>query len=535
MNTVPLFVTARRCLLILFLILPGGRAAEVRLASLFTDGMVLQQHRRIPVWGWGEPGVSVRIEFNGGKTAGTVNADGTWQVVLEALEGGYTERDMVITVGDQTTTLHEVVVGEVWLCSGQSNMEYKLQPLADLPGAQNAPAASAYLKQVLNTADDSYLRHITVPHASSFSESLKVFEGRWEKATKGRIGTFSATAYFFGRELREKLDVPVGLINSSWGNTQIESWMPKAAFEDDGILAHRYRELSGRLQQNLEAYDEDEERRDYEERLKTWEEGGRKGRKPRFKESPLLFKNNPTGLYNAMIHPLVPYGIRGCIWYQGEANRFKPAHYAEKMAALIQSWRAVWDNGDFPFYYVQLAGFADPKKGEGWVAIQHEQVKVLSEKNVGIAITNDIGEAKEIHPRNKVDVGRRLAAWALAKDYGVEMKAYCGPLYQKHQIDGKSIVVSFGHEGSGLMAGEKQALDEVRSSGQPLQGFEICGTDGKWKPAAAEILSPDTVKVSHPDIPQPAHVRYAWSCYPEGANLYNQEGFPAALFSTAVE
>lgn len=507
--------------------------AEVKLASLFTDSMVLQRGKAIPVWGWGEPGQSVAVEFGDQQVSGTVNCDGAWLLNLAAFEASYESRQMVVTVGAESTTLNDVVVGEVWLCSGQSNMDYPLEPLTKRPKERAYQVASDYIARELDTAHDPYLRLIAVPHTTSFLEEKDTFEGQWVKGEKGNLDNFTATGYFFARELRQKLDVPVGLIQGSLGNTPVESWIPKSAYLDDDVLIKRYTSLLERINQQVSEYDEAKERREYTLKVEKWEQGGRKGRMPRFKESPLMNKYNPGTLFNAMIHPLIPYAMQGCIWYQGEANRFLPKDYSRKQAALIESWRAYWGMGDFPFYYVQLASYGAPKRSAGWVGIQNEQLLTMRVKNTGMAIINDIGELDDIHPRNKMDVGRRLAAWALAKDYGFEMAAYCGPIYSDHAIDGNTITVSFDHTGNGLMSGVKNVLESTQPSDLPLQSFEIAGEDGEWKKAEATITSPSTVAVSHPEVEKPTHVRYAWASYPEGANLYNQEGYPASLFSTA--
>lgn len=514
--------------------LTSALRAEVKLASLFTDAMVLQRGQTVPVWGWGTPGQSVTVEFGSQQATGTVNADGEWLLNLAALEASYESRPMVIKVGAASVTIHDVVVGEVWLCSGQSNMDYPLEPLTKRPKEKAYQVVSDYIAEELETAHDPYLRLIKVPHRTSFLEEKSTFEGQWVKGEKGQIDDFTATGYFFAKELRQKLDVPVGLIQGSLGNTPVEAWIPKSAYMEDEVLNERYTTLLERINQQLSEYDEAKERSEYTQKMEAWEAGGRQGRKPRMKASPLDNKYNPGTLYNAMIHPLIPYAMRGCIWYQGEANRFLPKDYSKKCAALIESWREEWGMGDFPFYYVQLASYGAPKRSQGWVDIQNEQLLTLSVKNTGMAVANDIGEFEDIHPRNKMDLGKRLAAWALAKDYGLEMTAYSGPIYRDHVIDGSTITVSFDHVGSGLMSGVKNVLEPTQPSDLALQWFEIAGEDGEWKQAEAHITSPNTVSVSHPDIQKPTHVRYAWSPYPEGANLYNKEGYPASVFSTAA-
>lgn len=510
-------------------------SAEVKLASIFSNGMVLQQEQDIPVWGWGTSGQAVIVKLANQAAEAVVNADGKWRVHLAPLKAGYEEYKLVVQVGGASIIIDDVVVGEVWLCSGQSNMDYPLGPLSKAPKYQPARPIADMIGEEIRAAHDPYLRQLSVDYTTSFREPRDTVQADWMNAEQGNIANFSATAYFFGRELRERLDVPVGLIKSSWGNTQIESWMPKSAFRGNEILTARYDTLVGRLEEKLSGYDEAEERRTYERKREAWEQNGRRGRAPKMVSSPLDEKHNPGTLFNAMIQPLIPYPIRGCIWYQGEANRFLPEHYALKFAAMLQSWRQAWGSEDLSFYAVQLAGFGEPGTSvKGWVEIQHEQFRAMRETRSGMAVTHDIGEPIDIHPHNKIDVGKRLAAWALAKDYGVEMQAFSGPVYNNHTVEGSAILVTFDHTGSGLMAGEKKQLDPAQPTEQPLRHFEIAGADGEWKPAEAEIVSSETVRVSHPDLTKPLHVRYAWTSYPEGPRLYNREGFPASLFSTPV-
>ncbi|NIY16559.1 MAG: hypothetical protein GWM98_17520, partial [Nitrospinaceae bacterium] len=254
----------------------------------------------------------------------------------------------------------------------------------------------------------------------------------------------------------------------------------------------------------------------------------------------------PATIFNGMVNPVIPYAIKGTIWYQGEANSgYNPHRYGRNFRAMISSWRRHWGQGDFPFYFAQLANYGSPKaSSEGWPTVCDQQRRTLGLKNTGMAVLYDIGESRDVHPHNKMDVGRRLALWALKHDYpsaerrggGKAASIVCsGPLYRSHSITDGKVVVLFDHAGSGLMTGEKPVMDAARETGEPLRFFEICGADRQWKQAQAEITGKDTVTVTHPEVPEPVSVRYGWSKNPEGANLYNKEGLPASIFTTESE
>ena len=298
------------------------------------------------------------------------------------------------------------------------------------------------------------------------------------------------------------------------------------------------------IESKSKAYDPAKVKAQYEKRLAAWKEQVKKAkaakkkfpRKPRMPENPANARTNPTALFNGLINPIVGYGIKGAIWYQGESNKRQNfENYSDYFSLLINSWRKKWGQSDFPFYFCQLAAFMDPNKDplakDDWTTVCDQQRITLSKtKNTGMAVLNDIGEAKDIHPRNKVDAGIRLAQWALAKDYG-KTRVHSGPLYKSHKIAGNKIVISFDHIGSGLMVGHKNLLDKAKEVDAPLKRFQICGEDKQWKWADAKIVG-DTVVVSHKAIDKPTAVRYAWSPNPQGANLYNKDGFPASLFKT---
>lgn len=450
--------------------------ADVRLPKVFGDHMVIQQGQPIVVWGWAEAGEKVSVDLAGNKGEATTASDGKWTVkVMPPAAGGPYE----LTIsGKNSVKLSDVLVGEVWLCSGQSNMEWSVQQSLN---AQDEIAAANHPK----------IRHIKIPHTPSDKPQDDVNTNGWQVCSPQTVGSFTAVGYYFGRNLQQALDVPVGLIGSNWGGTRIEPWTPPVGFRQVPALKD--------IADNLANFPS----RTKNEKTKT--EG--------------INQQSPLALYNGMIHPLVPYSIRGAIWYQGESNNGEGMLYHEKMRALIGGWRSLWNREDMPFYFVQLAPWkynADPTNLAG---IWEAQLATLSVPNTGMAVTVDIGDVKDIHPRNKQEVGRRLALWALAKTYGKEL-VYSGPLYDSHKIEGDKVRISFKHTGGGLIARD----------GKSLTHFEIAGEDGKFVPATATIDGA-TVIVHSDQVAKPIAVRFAWHQEAE-PNLSNQEGLPASPFRT---
>ena len=523
--------------------------AEMQLSSLFSDGMVLQQKQAIPVWGWGKSGASVRVEFKGQAKSTTVGADGKWMVRLDPVEASAKPAVLKITVGSETREIKDVLVGEVWICAGQSNMDFQLRKMIErrLRTPKNKPIVE-FMKKELASANDPLLRQIVVPHKISVDKELNQFKGSWVASSNPKnAGDFSATAYFFGRKLRKELGVPVGLIKCPWGGTQVEPWLPMSTYQTTDSLKAYYTKKRAKADKAYAAWQSDEHaEKVYQEQLKAWEKKNaekKKGklRKPRKMQNPYTnkaYRQYPSALYNAMIAPLVPYAIRGVIWYQGESNAsYYADKYEERFSAMIKGWRKVWNQGDFPFYYAQLASYKAPhknpiqKKGwvNNWITICDHQRRTLKLKNTGMAVLNDIGEAHDIHPKNKVDAGERLARWALAKDYGKDIVP-SGPLFKSCVRKGASIVVSFDYAPHGLMVAKKEGLKPATPVKEPLFGFQLCGKDGVWKWADAKIISTNSVEVSSKEVPDPVSVRYAWDCNPEGCNLYNKEGLPTSVF-----
>ena len=460
--------------------------ADVKLPSIIGSHMVLQRGVECPIWGWADPGEKVTVSFAGHHRSATAGANGKWLVNLAALKANAKGQAMTID-GNNSLKLEDILVGEVWLCSGQSNMEWRV-------GSSNNP------KEEIANGNHPRIRHIKIPHRPSLKPESDVPSSGWQPATSEVIPSFTAVGYFFGRHLMNELDVPIGLIGSNWGGTRIEPWTPPVGFKETPAL------------------------KSIADKLATYPSMRKVTNKKTGKVSEAINPQSPLALYNGMIHPLLPYSIRGAIWYQGESNNGEGMLYFEKMKALIHGWRKVWNNDQMPFYFVHLAPYNYGPTREGQLpGIWQAQLKSLNIPHTGMAVTTDIGNVKDIHPRNKQDVGKRLALWALAKTYGKQGIVYSGPLYQSHATEGGKIRVSFTETGSGL-----KSLD-----GQPLTHFEVAGADKKFVPAKAEIDGVSVV-VSSADVTNPKHFRFGWSQLAE-PNFGNKEGLPAAPYSSAFE
>lgn len=440
--------------------------AEVKPNVLFSDGAVLQRGQNVPVWGTANDGEKVTVEF-AGQTATATAQGGKWKVELKPLKAGG-PFSMKIS-GDNEVTVNNLLVGEVWVASGQSNMEWTLnvsfQPEVEKPKAKFPQ-----------------IRMITAKKVASLTP-LDEIEGKWQECSPETVGGFSAVAYYFARDLHAKLGVPVGIISTSWGGTFAQAWTSPDGFEGQP-------ELKG-----------------YADQLKAAAE------KPPEKGPAQHF---PSVLYNAMIAPVVPYGMKGVIWYQGESNAGQSKQYQTLFPALIADWRTKWKLGDFPFLYVQIAPF----KGQPPEIREAQFLTLAKTKNTAMAVTTDYGDANDIHPKQKEPVGNRLSLAARALAYG-EKIVYSGPLYQEMKAAGDKAWISFSHVGGGLAAKDGD-----------LKGFTIAGADGKFVPAKAEIKG-DKVIVSAEGVAEPKAVRYGWTNVPD-VNLFNKEGLPASPFRTDV-
>jgi sialate O-acetylesterase len=502
--------------------LSSSALAEVTLPALFSNNMVLQQGMRVPIWGKAAPGEKVTVTFCEQTKETRAAEDGTWRVNLDPLT--YGGPFQLIVKGTNQIVIDNVLVGEVWIGSGQSNMAWTVQ------NSRNA-------SEEIAAANYPNIRLFTVARASSLTPKDDV-TGAWDVCSPQTVGNFSAVLYFFGRELHKELNVPIGLIHSSWGGTPAEAWVSLEKLAEhpdtqpyvDRVKAdlEKYPDLKEQWPKYNAAWNQawTEFRRQQDEWRKAAEEAKNQGKEappaPVWQGLPGAHYT-PSALYNAMIVPLQPFAIRGVVWYQGESNAGRAYQYRTLFPALIQCWREAWGQGDFYFYFVQLANFmavqTDPNEASAWAELREAQTMTLSLPNTGMAVTIDIGEANDIHPKNKQDVGFRLAQWALAQIFKRDI-VYSGPLYESMTVEGNKIRLRFKHVGSGLVA---------RDGGE-LKGFAIAGEDRKFVWAKAQIDG-DTVVVWADEVPKPVAVRYAWANNPV-CNLYNKEGFPASPFRT---
>lgn len=457
-------------------IVPAVVAADVNVAAFFCDHAVLQRDKPIPVWGTGSSGEPLRVRFGDQEVRTSVDAAGTWCVYLAPERASGQARDLVVEASNRIV-VRDVLVGEVWLCSGQSNMAWTV--------AKSANAAAE-----IATAQLSLIREFAVPRRTLETPTLSL-SGTWRVCSPQTVGDFSAVAYYFARDLFQHTDIPVGLIHASWGGTPIEAWLSKDALEASGAIAEvdaHWKEFSRRKKSSGVANDE-----------------------------PL--KRRPTGLFNAMIRPLAPYAVCGVIWYQGEANARRAHYYAPLFQSLIRDWRRTFAQGDLPFYWVQLANFRPSNAPEmAWAELRASQDQALVLPNTGQAIAIDVGEVDNIHPRNKQAIGARLALIARAGVHGHDV-CWRGPTFARASVDGRELRLEFSHCAGGL-----------RIRGDSLRGFEIAGGNGQFRAAEARIEG-NTVVVHAPDVRDPVAVRYAWSNAPE-ATLCNDTGLPAAPFRT---
>ncbi len=471
--------------------------AAVKLPALISDHMVLQQGMPVRIWGTADPGESVKVEFQGQSIATAARPDGKWEAWLRPLSAAGP-----LEMSINGTVVHDVLVGEVWVGSGQSNMQFALQSVRE----KDAEIA---------TANYPLVRLFQVKRVVEDQPATDV-EGRWEVCAPGTIPRFSAVEYFFGRHLHQSLHAPMGLIESDWGGTPAQSWTSKEALLADPSLNF----ILEAWDKTLAAYPAAKQR--YDQQLETWNqnvakakaEGSNPPPRPGVPPGP-GHQNTPAGLYNGMIAPLTPYAIRGAIWYQGESNASE-AHaykYRRLFADMIQDWRNRWGEGDFPFLFVQLANY---KANPWWPVLRESQTETLRLRNTGMAVTIDIGESNDIHPKNKQDVGKRLALAALHVAYGKSLE-YSGPMFRQATAEGGAMRVYFTHA-DGMQA----------RGGGAITGFTVAGADGNFAPAEAKVEG-DTIVVSSAQVTAPMAVRYAWADDP-ACNLVNQAGLPASPF-----
>lgn len=484
----------KKTFFIVFLILIAPvLMGAVRLPGIFSDNMVFQGNREIRIWGWAGPSERIKVSFNGQARKIKTTKSGEWMVVLEPEKygGPYILR---VEGKDQTIELNNILVGDLWFCSGQSNMVWSV-------------SQSNHAEEEIASANYPAIRSFNVGRQIAFEPAAEI-NGKWQVCSPETAGDFSAVAYFFARKLYQETNIPIGIINASWGGTEIEPWISEKSFEA----------LPNELKDHYH-YTPENSPDSIKIQLKT-------GKASLGKIQPNPY---PSVLYNGMVNPMVKMPIKGVIWYQGENNAHaeRSGDYYSLFPCLIRDWREQWGY-EFPFYWVQLANYKPesllPVESH-WAELRDAQHHTLSLPNTGEAVTIDIGEANDIHPRNKQDIGLRLALAALSKTYGQAI-VYSGPVYKSMKSTGNKVTIDFDHTGSGLMAKNKYGY---------LQGFAIAGEDKHFMWAKAYINKNNQVVVYNDKVHHPAFVRYAWSDNPGDANLYNREGLPASPFQAGTE
>ncbi|WP_372753908.1 sialate O-acetylesterase [Labilibaculum sp.] len=517
------------------LILPHFLFAEVSLNSLFADHMVVQQKSNIPVWGWANPLEKVQVNASWGAKSETIaHADGSWSLQLKTPKAGGPFQ--IVISGSNQIVLDDVLSGEVWLCTGQSNMDFAMSKFTSDSREEKYQPLVEFIREEVKTANDSFIRHIEVAQTSSLYEKKNNFKGEWRSATANQVKKITAIGYFFAKELRKELNVPIGIVECAWGGTRIQPWLSEDAYMADEELKAFFNQNRAEAkiltaEMSKEGYADTV----YQKKLKIWKANKKSVRKPYPSVDPEMDKQMPATLYNGMLSAIIPFAVKGVLWYQGESNsHYLENEYEKYFTTLIESWRADWGQKDLPFYWAQLAAYhvPDERSDMGWASVNDQLRRTLKLRNTGMAVLYDIGEAKDVHPHNKMDAGRRLALWALSKDYKVKVPAVSGPLYKSQKIVGESIVIKFDQVGSGLMVGHKELSAKTIPVDTVLSWFQIAGEDHIWKAAEAKIVSKNTIEVSSSEVKAPRMVRYGWSSNPEGANLYNKEGLPASVFSS---
>lgn len=472
------------------LALTAWSRAELKLPAIVADHMVLQQQLADPIWGWDTPGSTVTVSFAGQVKTATAGQDGKWTVKLDPMPANATPQAMTIK-GSSERTLQDILVGEVWMCSGQSNMQFGLS------GDWNGDLAALGAKL-------PGIRLISVPQVGT-QELQDDFKGQWAASTPEISSNFSAVGFYFGLHLHRILGVPVGLIDNSWGGSAAEAWVRRASLEQDP----RFKLLM-----------ENTVRRETELASPAAKEGSQP--RPQRQGAGWLGGNaRPGNIFNGVVYPTLGYGIKGVIWYQGESNAGRAWEYAQLFPFMIQQWRAEWKQGDFPFYWVQLADFMAEKSApaeSAWAELREAQTKAQTLPNTGQAVIIDLGEGKDIHPKNKQDVAARLARLALAKDYGVKVP-FRSPEFKSVALAGNKATVTLE-----LFGGSLRPFDLAEAV-----GFTICGEDKVWHPATGKIIGKDQVEVASDQVAKPIAVRYAWADNPV-CNLFSQAGLPVTPF-----
>lgn len=490
---------------------PAMSRAETTLPNVFTDHMVLQRGQENRVWGWDAPGTQVTVTLGDQKKTATANPEGRWEIQLSPLEAGGPHQLSV--KGSSEVNIQDILVGEVWVCSGQSNMAWNVNSAND-PDLERL------------TANYPQIRLLTVPNRDSQVHE-KNFSGAWQVCSPDTVNDFSAVGYFFGRQLHQTLNVPIGLIDNAWGGSAAEAWCSRKALEESG----KFQDLLAKWDNLAKSYNHEAAMKQYEVAVEKWKtdsaqakaDGKPEPNRPQPPRDPLAGNHRPANLYGGCLHPIIGYGIRGAIWYQGESNAGRAYQYRDLFPLMITNWRQDWNQGDFPFYWVSLADFRRevPSPAESsWAELREAQTMTLSLPNSGEAIITDLGEADDIHPRNKQDVAKRLARLALKNEYGFDIVAQ-SPRYVSHKVSGNKVVLTFDTFGSQL------DTFDVR---EPI-GFTIAGEDRVFVPADAKVVGGNQIEVSSPNVQAPVAVRYAWADNPV-CNVQNTLAMPLTPFRT---
>ena len=483
-------------LLLFSLCLPAIALADVELPNIFSDHMVLQRSQANKLWGRAEPKEEILVSIAEQTHETTADDQGLWSVMLDPLPAGGPHE--LVVAGDNEIVLRDVLVGEVWICSGQSNMEWSVRNTDDA----DLVAAGANFPKI---------RMINFPNVGQQEPLFTHPKSSWMVCSPKTVGGFSAVGYFFGRQLHDTLQVPIGLVNNAWGGSSAEAWVDRKQLEADGSydsLLKRWAKKEQLLESLTAKSDLDEEQK---QRVKELQD-------------EMVNRHRPGNIYNGVLKTHLGYGIRGAIWYQGESNASRAYQYRRLFPKMITTWREEWGQGEFPFYWVQLADFREEKSQPSmsdWAELREAQTMALSAlPNAGQAVIIDVGEGKDIHPRNKATVGQRLARWALAKQYGVDI-AYHSPQIKSMEAVGDRIVLTFNHVNGGWRPFDVN---------KPV-GFAIAGADKKFVWADAKILENGRIEVSSSEVPEPVAVRYAWADNPV-CNMFDNVGLPLTPFRT---
>jgi sialate O-acetylesterase len=489
--------------------------ADVKPAALFGDHMVLQQGMSVPVWGWADPGEQVTVSIAGQKQSATAGPDRKWIVRLANLRASADPLEMTIA-GKNTIRIVDILVGEVWLGSGQSNMDFVVSgDTAKYPGMAQRFAGIANEAEEIAAANCPKIREFRVPLKTS-ELPLEDVAGKWQVCTPETVPGFSAIGYLFSRDLQKAINQPIGFITSAFGASCAQAWVSQDVLESDARLKPIMDGFAAQVAafKSAAAATAAADSPAPPATAPPAQAGGARGGRGGGRGNPLTNQHSPYVLWNAMIKPIQPYAIKGVLWYQGESITEGLQLYPVVMEHVIASWRQQWGQGEFPFYFVQLAAEdANSNRPE----VREAQAQALKVPNTAMAVAMDIGEKTNVHPKNKQDLCDRLARIARANVYGERIES-SGPVYDSMQVEGQSIRVKFTHLGGGLVA-----------KGGDLKWFQIAGADRNFVDAAAKIDG-NTIVVTAPGVAAPVAVRYAWHRWPEGANLYNAAGLPAPQF-----